>query len=1009
MIFKNKKRKKITITVLTVLCSISCGIGGLVNSLPIRAEETTVAGLSPTRLFTTTEDISLQTNVSSPDFMLNGYTRGFNTDVTVKDGYYTRTYTTEDKEEKTEDLRYVPEYFNSGIKATFSKAKSPLMFNNIIDMSKVTKDTSIIQFLPLAASRGTADIKKMTIKIEDAYDSSNYLSFVLSAADDNRRTHFGANTDKIETMAYRHGYASAPITTYMDTVYNTNMGNGGGWAQLPEGATDEEILIEPYSLHIDPTTWSLYISRPCYKEWLKDNRPDKIGNEEWLILSLTDKRVTESKNFFQGFTNDRAKLSITVDTLAGTSADVILYTINDRSLGGEKIVDTIKPDLTVDVPASGLPTAIPNREYKFFDYIATDDLSGQCKTSIYVREPNSYDFVKQTGNTFTPTKEGTYTLRYECIDSFGNTEIQDYSIVSSWTYERLSIIAQEPDKKSYGLGDTIVIPSYEVKGGAGAIQSDYTVTHVATQMEIDVANGQFIPLLVGDYEIKYHAKDYLGDEVKQSLIVNAYQSYGPVMGGTLNVPKTLLNNQKVQLPIVPAYDYDSVVGARTDAKVKITVVGQSGKSITLGEDRLFTPTKAEFGDSVTITYEYYCDKYPDNGLVLPYTCQIKEVNYAADYFEYSPESYNVNYNKDSSASYVRFELKDADDSIVSFINPIYANNFIVNFEIDKAYQQFETVRFTFTDMNNVDIGFSVDVKKMNDTQSELLYMGDSFIFDGGFNRESDNKAGKALGIGYFAGELINTFSKKICTIDKNFDGSEFNGFPSNYCKMSISFVDAGSSAAISIKEIIKQSFYAEYDVATGNMLPFEDSVRPNVSYNFDASVRYKIGDTVSVPMAYGADELSSYMETKVTVTSPNGKKIFDNVLVSEDLLFIVEEYGNYSIQYFTVDAAGNTNKKAEALVKIMDLNSPVVTVNNPNIITGEVGKKVTFPNVTALDDYDKEVDWVIFVVDASTKYYMVDKEQGFIPEKAGEYRVLFYAFDDNNNSAIKEIKMIIKE
>ncbi len=987
------------------LC-VACALGGVLRiGQPVVAETvSTKAGYSPARLFEEVDGVTLQANTPSPDFVMNGYTSALNTPlIDVKDGMYTK--------ENGEVRRLVSEAHTNGIKATFTKSKTALTFSSVVDISEITRETEIITLLPVATNRGISDVTKMTIRFEDAYNPDNFIAVVMENTQSNRYTTFSAYTDKIDRVGYRYGRRGDDVplsSTGFATAYSATMGNKGGWCALPEGASDSDYLVEPYTFAINPIDWSLYVRRPGYKNYMVENRPDRSEGTGWQFLCLTDKRVTAPANFFQGFTNNRIKISVTVDGMAGTSADIMLYTINDNALGGETLTDTVAPDLTVDVPYTGIPTATPGREYKLFDYIATDDLIGSCVTTVSIREPDSYDFVKYTGSSFVPTKEGTYTLRYQSIDAYGNTATQEYSVVSSWVKEGLTILNDEPTKWTYGVGETITVPAYTVRGGAGDIQEYYKVFHVASKKEISTEDGQFIPILTGDYEIKYFASDYLGDETNKSVIVGVTANHSPVLKGTLNLNSTFIDGKKVQLPAINAYDYSSVTGAKTNAKLKITVTGNEQTEV-IGADRTFTPSIEKFGTDITITYTYYCAAYPEEGIDVPYDCKIKEAVYAADYFDYSKDAFRIAYNQDSKKSFTRFELVSPTTDEIKFINPLYAENLMINFQIQRDYQDFGALRFTFTDKNDASVGFSVDLSKIDASTSTLTYMGEAYTMQGGFNAGSEDVASTALGLGYAGGELLNVFSSKICTIDKNFDGSKFTGFPSNYCKVTMSFVNPGSSAAVSINTISRQNFAASYE--DGVLQPFVDKVNPDVVYAYNSITKHDIGDKFTVPMGYAKDSLSDYMEVRVTVQDPLGNVVkgFNNVLCTENLSFVIEEYGYYVISYSTTDAAGlkNNISSTSLYLAIEDTISPTITVDNPNVIHGKVGEKVVLPEVVVLDNYDVQIETFVYVVGDTAEFVAIDLEEGFTPIAVGTYRIVFYAVDENYNAVREEVKLII--
>lgn len=1006
---KKKMTTALSICFATVICLGLCTLGGL----PVTAEEgqsmpTNVVAADS--LFTTTDKITLQSNVDSPSFVTNGYGAIWRDTALITDGY---------REVEGEPVRYIPEYHHNGVMATFSAAKNALVYKNEIDVNSLTTDIPLIDFLPVVQVRDVVETPKITVRLEDAYNPDNYIAVVFEAvAGAESRTHISAYTDKIEKMGYYWGAGIGNETrpTGMRT-YNSNLGNVSRFTSPPTNNAQDELVL-PYSVRLNPMDYTLTMRRQSLYDYYGQN-PKNGG--DYVILCLTDSKTVGVENIFTGFTKDRAKISITIDNLASSSSNIMIYNIAGQPMGGESVIDDKAPNLSVYTPKGDLPYAIPNQSYKFFDYIATDLVNGDCTTTIYVKEPSSNDFVKQTGTEFTPTKVGEYVIRYESKDGFGNTTVSDYPIICSWLVEGIRISYDEPERYEYALGHSIKIPEYTVAGGAGDVRSQYNVYRIEDNEPIEVNGGVFIPKVVGEYKIVYSAEDYLGIKADESFVVSVISKKEPVLSGSLNMPTKVLDGVKLQLPTVDAYDYDSMEGIALNAKLKITISG-NGNSEELKEDRLFTPSIEKFGTDIKITYKYYCRNYPNaEGLVLEYDCKIQKATYAYDYFDYDDDNVEVSYNTTNEESFLRFAAKKSgNDAKVSFINPVSSSSAIVNFAVEKAYQAFGALRFTFTDMNNANIGFSVDVKKKGATTSELVYLGESYTFSGGFNNDSD-VVEKPLGIGFVNGYVVNFSSTRICKVLQNFDGSAFTGFSSGYVKIDISFVDAQVdsqeelASAIKITKIRNQTFYMEY-TSTGSLVTFKDIVRPVVVYNFDASKTYRIGDIFTVPTAFACDELTPYMDIYVTVTTPSYEKVYNKQVLTTGMTFAIEEFGSYVIEYLTYDGANLKCTSSVAYVNIQDLLPPTITISDSRTIECKVGDEVTLPKIIVMDNYSEIIDVTVFSVNEKVEYTAIEEsivaegvEYVFEAETVGEYRIMFYAYDENFNVALAEMRIVVKE
>ncbi len=1001
MIVKKMKKKLILALAALTSFSVCFGMGYFLS----RAEENTdaegnTAAISPQTLFTAADSIILQENVSSPDFVFNGTANYVSNAITIEDSYFENPTEYGDTHK-----RYVPERFDSGLMATFKKTREALTFNSVIDVSELSVEKAFIEFLPVAKTKGVADISHMEITLQDIYDPNNYITIVLATGEFINATYYSVYTNEISRIGYyMGGYIPGVATSTSVTGFgkgdrnNTSLGN----RTKTEGG-----IISPYALHFDPNTLDVIVSDPS-AHYATTELPSTVYNAGKIgtILNLANEEVIGEGNTFKGFTNNRAKLSISIHTLSGAAADVLIYSVNGHALGGTEIIDTDEPDLTVAIPATGVPYAMPNKEYKIFDAVGTDSLEGQCRTNVYLQTPDSDEYVKLTGTTFTPTKEGTYTLRYEAVDGKGNMSYENISIQSSYTVDSADIFIEDLEKDSVVVGDEVKVPAYTVIGGAGASESGYKVYRVADGSEMTVEKGRFTPTIAGRYEIRYTTRDYLETVFTRSLFVEVVASQTPSVHGKLNVPSSLIDGQTVQFPTIDAYDYESIVGVNQKAELKITVKG-NGQETVLGEDRLFDADKGVYGENITVEYKYYCKNYPDKGVEYEFDCKIKEMQYAADYFDYDADSFDTVYNVygEALSKFLRFELKNSQDtSKITFINAVPASNAMVNFAVEKDNQRFAALRFTFTDRDNADVNFSVDVKKKDATSSTAIYNGESLNFTGGFNNDA-NKTEKTLGIGFRDGLLVNAAGGKIFTI-KNEDGSTFS-FPSGYCKISISFVGGAVKSGVNIISIRKQGFSASYD-AEGNMNAFTDSVRPDVVFQVDANAQYKIGEKCYIPMGYAADELTSYMEVTVTVTDPNGVKLFNKEPMREGLSFMLESYGTYNVVYNTLDASGRSPDGSEFSVKVLDVTPPTITLLKENTVSAKVNEKITLPEWIISDNLDKNVKYIVSYRDLNGNYRVINLEEDFILSEAGQYMLVFYAVDAEYNTSSKEVKLVVE-
>lgn len=185
----------------------------------------------------------------------------------------------------------------------------------------------------------------------------------------------------------------------------------------------------------------------------------------------------------------------------------------------------------------GYQTVIKNEngvwEAKKSDVAARDKKEGvlaESAISIFVKAPNSNDFVPYGAFSFDGEEFGLYTIKYEAVNSYGKIgEIERYV---RYVKARPQIVLNGEIPKTAYLGKTVILPKPN---------ADATVTVVCDGKEVAVNGFAFVPLTAGEYNVVYSYTDENGiTAAKSATVAVIADTQAPVItvdGGEIRLKK----------------------------------------------------------------------------------------------------------------------------------------------------------------------------------------------------------------------------------------------------------------------------------------------------------------------------------------------------------------------------------------------------------------------------------------------------------------------------------------
>lgn len=975
-------KKKILVGVMA-FCCMATSVAA-VSTQAILSKATTTDIVTPVSLFSADKGVTLTGETATPDYV-------------------------------TSDAR-------TGVGVSVGTGRLNVNFDNIIDLSKIGKDTPLIEWIPTPETRGVNEIAKITVTITDADDDSNYIALAYSYTG-HYSTIIRARNGKLR---------EAEATKYYQN-WGQNLSN------YRETANWEESTIYPYSILYNPTS----------------NRISTLtnGSNVTEMFNLNDENWFGVNKTFDGFKNNRVKISICANTIAGSQADYLILSVGGMSLAGGALVDTEDPSILITPPET-IPMAAVNKPYELFSANAYDLIDGNLDYTISIAEPESEVFTEQTTTSFIPNKEGIYTLRYETADKSGHNTYEDFHVN---VYERLALLdieINEMEKTEFNLGEIVKIPDYIVKGGSGVNTSSIRVVSLDTGKEIAITNGTVVASVTGKVKIEYTAEDYLKDKATKATFFTVESEDLPVLNATINAPVKLFDSMPTQLPMVNALDYDTYKGVEINADCRVIACGTGNKSSV--ENVIydskeskgafnFMPDKDIYGDSIILKYQYKCVKLSEytagNYLEKVFEVDIKDKpTYLTEFFAYNATNFSVEHRAEGGIVIENTNngFVTDKDKIFTFANILGAEDSLISFNFPFAGQKFNGFKIRFYDSNDKNVGFEILLRKPSgvyDNTTTVKYNGRDYVMAGGFELEGADygEIGKTPQYIKFSNNALYDYKDtKICDITNNINGTPFTGFPSQKMRVEFEFVDAEEGACVQLMKLNNQVLDGNFSTdRDGNILynqdgtpilnAFGDMVKPLISCNYPLNQKYEIGQRVSVPMAYASDEITSATFTDgklssfviyVSIRKPLGGTVegFNNVLLKEGMSFEIQEYGNYTITYTARDYKGLKGEKSINII-VEDTDSPIISLSSYKELKGKVNKDIQLTKFTVQDNATASDALIthIYLVNPNGIMDIVDKQTLKVNvTKAGEYKVIYYARDAYDNETIEILKLKVE-
>ena len=848
------------------------------------------------------------------------------------------------------------------------RPNSKLLFNKVVDLSKLSKFDPIITLACLPNQVGSLDMKRINVKVTDIYDSSKYLIFKVKEHEVGDGDYIGYTMvsvcSELNECYYYTKYAS--LTYGKDAVISFKGRPGCS-------AKGKVVYKDALSRAAEGLSFSYDNDYGVvYQNDVRDN-----------FSLLCD---TKAAAAFEGFTTGEVVIEVYADRYVASTANFVVKNFAGLDLS-KNVTDDVGPFIAVDCDENNVTLGKVGYKYPFYSAKAYDKFNGEVECGKVVYKNYYSDnaiAIASDADGFVPDSAGVYTICYFASDSYG--DVSEKTVDVTVVKDGYDLAFALNDKTVAAIqGQKVALAEFEATSGLGEVA--YTVTVRQGNEEIEVNDNSFIPLKTGDYTVTYTAKDFVGQTKSDSYTVKVSANSEPLIADNLDVKlyKNFIlgsgtKNYSYPLDKVYAYNF-SDAGYE---KVETTVTVDNGTI----ENGVYTPERA---GAVTFTYScggkvagtasrevYKVTRTVDGDVELDVNKMFLSVG-----------DIETGYSENSGSKY----LVKNDAAYLEYLNPVIAEDMSFDFLTEKNHNEVGKVNFILTDVNNP----AQSIKLTFTKSSTKAYFN---VNGGSMSEVNCSFSGEARDVFKFSLKATTravVVGGNSYTIDNYLSGKPFAGFDSYKVNVKITFegVDANGFAFV-VKNMSAQAF---------NLDVVKDTTKPIIKFFGEDGGLKNRGDKVTLPVAIAADVLSPVLKN-FTLTVANKDEIVKDVVTGKELLNVepmqyvvsLDNYGEYTFTYTATDLAGKT-QISSFVISVFDLVAPTVEiVEKTKVVSGSVNNRINIADVTVSDNTCAANDITVNVfVQAPGSAPKLVKEKYFTPEKAGKYTVYFYVYDKVDN------------
>ena len=956
--------------------------------------------LGDVSLFVGGESALAEANLTFP----SGKTTDATSNILNESGKYTVTYSTVINGkyyEKSQDFfvqtPYVSHgsssatYYGVGDKATHAglnvklAKNDELTFNEIIDMTDLTKNEALIKLYMTPTTHGSYDVGSLIFKFTDVEDDTNYLEITIgkrawkpeSYPGDCTVFVKGDDSDRVSVESWNgdvpNGGGSAKGYVKANDVYgammkmtmnglrtidsNINYGERSdgsyGWV-----STDTAIISNAdYDATEGIITYDYNNMELGIINMKMDFKGSRITETEYKkVWDFDDTKltslVTGGYGSWRGFTSGKCRLSIRGDQYESNYASFVLTALHGLDLTSEVLNDSQGPEITISSTLDDNDTLLINGKagcyYKIPEASANDIYYG--KTNVTSEVYLHYGTDKQINvdtveGRFYPRVAGTYTIVYRSSDNNGNTTIKPIKvIIDESTPSDIKVKLEEDIITSIKQGQYYYLPNVLTSGGKG--DKEIKSYYIFNNKKVEITNGSFIPEEAGNYIIRIECTDFIGQTGYLAYNLVVLENDEPFILDEPVLAEYYIAGGQYQIPNLTCFQYknNNKNSITPTAKVKYKIIDDLGdiKEVCYDLNVGDTFSTVNILDNDTLNISYYYD-----GILLG-TYQAKTINplyYSADIYNtaidfkkyfVSNTIKNITYDLiDASVGYKL--ISSGSDMDFTFANKLLADQLYFSFNAQKQ-SDLKTIKATLWDANNKNNSFTLIMSTNADGTFDVTC---------GEYKATTRSVGMNEAINYisvgFDGEKFNIGDNDtIVPVTKFDNGQDFTSISSHLVYAKFEFIGVSNDQYIGVKKIGNHEFETYMDFYGNALEPMSDYVEPQIYIEGDMGKYGQINEKASTDMVIAQDVFAPTSMTLVSVYKTKGNYMDDingQAINELDALnrytFIFSTTDVYMAKYVSHELSEyqtywptENNKSIEYNYGVIDTVKPIITLTS---------------------------------------------------------------------------------
>ncbi len=857
-------------------------------------------------------------------------------------------------------------------------------YNNLIDLSDNTKDDELASLFVTASETLKRDCEEYIIVLTDAYDESNQLFIRVKAA-----INLDTNPESPEYYTVYQAYVG------VDTA-DRNQFVGREGSKVHRG--------DPYGTPIHQTFCNVnkvdaitLESQALSLRWDNAEKAFYVVSPGFYGAPMMVADLNNTDHFpkvWGGFSRNLVYFSLYAKDATGN----VGFTV--KHLDGEPVQlgtveDTTAPTIAVNYGEYGestLPNAVVGQPYRVFSAVA-DDLNllndaVRCKV-YYNYTSNNARLINVTNGGFVPEYKGTYALVYSAEDDFGNVgeKVVYVNAIEASTLD-FSVVG---GSATAGVISEIAIPQIQtIDENTGS----YALTVKATSGDISdvVYQGAVVPdeavnyrfMATGDWTMTYILSDYSrAVEKTATYTVTAGQSIISDNFDDLTIDSYLISGNRYVLPQVNVLTF-AANGDATYSPAKVKAVYGVGQEQEI-ENNLFTPDSATMGSEVTLVYY-------DEGDTSVSISGTRPVYDMGDNGTLDLTKLFLATNATVTAQNRNLSFTAEQDAQIKLLNKQAVNNFSINFDVDETAANFGKFSIILTD--SVDESVAVKFTFVNLFNAEgdsvngntVVYMNDNSLAFWKLVADFGGVNNRVFNLSYDGTMKKVTLEMNTIEITRCLNGQPFVGFPSGVTYIDFEMTDVRGVSTVELTTINGQALS---NYAT-------DKGRPIIVTNGEYAATYERDEVIETITAIGVDVISGYSAATITVVSPSGETLMDNLDATISHALTLSEFGEYTIRYNATDRFGNKATVKLCKVQIEDNEKPNIQAKEEIKKFALLGDKFLLPEVEITDNSGQTLAMYVVIVKPNGVYQKVDPANYTFTMK-GTYAVTLISIDAGGN------------